>query len=159
LKWPLCLFQNQISDSQKNELSREKLISKLLLSIQAFTYSICAEAADIRQRTKKGDKSFHSMFGIQSITNDESLILMPNAEGEDIFHGRLGNLRHLGLSIMAATSALAKEVINLVLPMNFSSIPMKEGGDSRYPLRSPIAYPLLYGHILTHVVAASKSCF
>ena len=154
----MCLYPTSITEAQRNELSREKLISKLLLSIQAFTYSICAEAADIRHRANRGDQSFYTTYGIQSIAISNSLIIMPTAEGEESFHGRLGKLRHLGLSIMAASSALASEIIQLVLPLQSTAPSSTKVGSTQVPLRSPIVYPLLYGHVLTHVVAASKCC-
>ena len=143
-----------MTESQRNELSREKLISKLLLSIQSFTYSVCAEAADVRHRLKKGYKA-STMYGVHSFSINGELVLMPMADGAATFDGRLGKLRYFALSIMTACSALAHEIINLVLPINHSTMALHNDSDN--PVRAPIAHLLLHGHILTHVVAAMCS--
>lgn len=154
IEWPSCIvYPSSITDTRKNELSREKLISKLLLSIQAFTYSICSEASDVRRRS--GDPSTKNKFGIQSVSPDGFLIQMPSIDsGEQAFDGRLGKLRYLGLAVIAATGAVAREIVPLVLSLSSPDTMLDNVERARPPYRAPIVYPILYGHILTHVVAA-----
>mmetsp|Transcript_14841 Transcript_14841/g.41321 ORF Transcript_14841/g.41321 Transcript_14841/m.41321 type:complete len:2002 (-) Transcript_14841:1881-7886(-) len=54
LDWPSCVFPTTLYDTQRQELSREKLLSKLMMSIQSLTYSVCCEADEARRLTKKG---------------------------------------------------------------------------------------------------------
>ena len=49
VEWPMCLSASPLTESRRQELSREKLISKLLFSIQAFTYTCCSKASKVRQ--------------------------------------------------------------------------------------------------------------
>jgi hypothetical protein len=148
-------------------MSREKLIAKLLVTIQSFVYSCCCESFEARRnylkvhsinygpagRLNSNLSTILSKFGFASC--DGSLIIMPRPnsfedEGSQPFAGRLGKLRYFGLSAMAAAGAIAADLVQLVLPFptdNFDSEAFER-------LRSPIAYPLLFGHVLTHVTAA-----
>ncbi len=162
---------------QRQELSREKLLSKLTMSMQAFTYSVCCEANEARRLAKKAlgtsNKSagmpreenninlVFSKFGITGIACDGKLVLMPRPsstedDGAQPFSGRLGKLRYFGLALMAAAGAVAADLVQLVLPFPLESrgISNISNGVHDKPHRSPIVYPILYGHILTHVVAA-----
>lgn len=160
---------------KRQELSREKLLSKMMMSIQAFTYSSCCEVNEARRLTRKamamssvtaasmaGAKSTErdkdrilSKDGISEIICDEKLTIMcrPNAlqdDGSQPFNERLGKRRYFGLAVMAAAGAVVAHLVqlSLVFPVILSADP------PRKPYRAPIAYPILYGHILTHVVAA-----
>lgn len=165
-EWPHCVFNETLSDLRRQEMSREKLLSKLFLSIQAFTYSCCCEikfcAASLGTAASKPDSftdSVLSRFGITGFACNGQLILMPNPntdvdEGSQPFNGRLGKLRYLGLAVMAAAGPVAADLVQLAL-----SFPLPNGlnshlHDAAQPERAPITYPLLFGNILSHVVAA-----
>ena len=93
LQWPSCVFPSALSDTQRQELSREKLLSKLMMSMQAFTYSCCCEAYEARRlvracRTTSSKvagmptdessiNSIFSKFGISGIVCNGKLIIMP----------------------------------------------------------------------------------
>jgi len=168
------MFDEALSDTQKQEMSREKLLSKLLMTIQAFTYSCACEAFEARRtyrkifsssseddalKQQKNVDSMLSKFGIAGIRCGGKLVLMPRPsldedDGSQPFNGRLGRLRYLGLSAMAAAGAVAADLVQLAL-----SLPLLESDtdsaemDVDKPDRAPIAYPLLFGNVLTHAVA------
>ena len=164
------MFQDPIPDSKRQELSREKLLSKLLLTIQCFTYSVSCEAFEARRCYRKafppsshvasvndssGD-SVLSRFGICGVVCDGKLVVLPRPspdkeDGTQPFDGRLGKLRYFALAVMAASGAVALELVQLVLPFPTEKA---NDADDEPPLRSPIADPILFGHVLTHVVAA-----
>ncbi|KAL3922161.1 MAG: hypothetical protein SGILL_002354 [Bacillariaceae sp.] len=157
----------------RQELSREKLLSKLMMSIQSFTYSTSCEANEVRrltsQLTEKNPgvaasmspsdeqeiRSIFSKYGVLDIVCDGEVVLMPrpNAledEGTQPFNGRLGRLRYFGLAVMAASGAVAADLVQLVF-----ALPLKTpSGAATEPYRAPIVYPILFGNVLTHVVAA-----
>ena len=152
-----------MSESRKQELSREKLVSKMLFSIQALTYTCCAEAAHARMllhnASPSDQPSILTKFGIKRAQLNGQLLLFPEANSADSgyqpFAGRLGKLRHLSLSLMVATSPIAKEVIHLCM-----SFPAPESDPFDFDVaenasakRAPVAYPILCGHILTHTTA------
>jgi hypothetical protein len=162
---------------QRQELSREKLLSKLMISMQAFTYSCCSEANEARRLVKKSMVSSNkvagarsdgnnlnlifSKYGIAGIVCDGKLVIMPRPssiedDGTQPFSGRLGKLRYFGLAVMAAAGAVAADLVQLVLPFPLESFsnPNSAASEFEKPYRSPIVYPILYGHVLTHVVAA-----
>ncbi|KAL3922278.1 MAG: hypothetical protein SGILL_002291 [Bacillariaceae sp.] len=173
--WPSCVFPELLTDTKRQELSREKILSKLMMSIQAFTYTTCSEANEARRLTSKikvtdipsaaampppstdeqDIRSIFSKYGISNIVCNGKVIVMPRpSAGEDDgtqpFNGRLGRLRYLGLAVMAAAGAVAADLVQLVL-----AFPLKlPSGTANQPYRAPIVYPILYGHIMTHVVAA-----
>ena len=168
--WPACISSVPLTDNRRQELSREKLLSKLLTSIQAFTYSCCSEAFEVKRLMKKekdsGDGSIqtlYSKFGIAGLACNDNLIIMPvphadQEEGTQPFDGRLGKLRYLGLAVMAAAGAVSADLVQLVLSLPLS----REGVESMSPPprqgdptnRAPVVFPVLFGHVLTHVVAA-----
>lgn len=168
--WPACLSTVPLTDIRRQELSREKLLSKLLTSIQAFTYSCCSEAFEVKRLLKKekdsGDgltQSLYSKFGISALACDGHLIVMPAPrpdleDGSQPFDGRLGRLRYFGLAVMAAAGAVSADLVQLVLSLPLISVATEPGtpaprlGDPSD--RAPVVFPLLYGHVLTHVVAA-----
>jgi hypothetical protein len=76
-----------------------------------------------------------------------------------MFDGRIGKLRYFALATMVATSAVSREVTQLALafPCQAEGLPTTNANDSvstEEILRAPIVYPILSGHVLTHVVAA-----
>ena len=151
-------------------------MSKLLLSIQAFTYSCSSEAFEAKRSyrkslmlhtdvTKKSNdssaESVRSRFGFRDLVCRGKMILMPipsHDEDGDAwpFDGRLGKLRYFGLTVMAASGAVAADLVQLVLPFPFTKKvdPESVGGSVENPPRAPIAYPFLFGNVITHVVAA-----
>jgi hypothetical protein len=174
--WPSCVFSTTLSDTQRQELSREKLLSKLMMTMQAFTYSACCEANEARRliqkmKSKISSRKVASMpsisdnndfaaifskYGIANIVCDDKLLIMPKPDlheddGSQPFNGRLGRLRYFGLAVMAAAGAVAADLVQLVL-----AFPLKSSlsAAKTQPYRAPIVYPLLHGHVLTHVVAA-----
>jgi len=161
--WPFCVFGADVAKAKQPELEREKLISKLLFSIQCFTYSCCSESAEVRRlhlsalrnagSHSSGD-NFHSKFGVQDVLCDSKLILMPTPTltdgGEHVFEGRFGKLRYFALAVITAASAVSKEVVQMSFQFPVAN-PVKSHSD--HP-RAPIVYPILGGQVLTHTVAA-----
>jgi len=168
--WPECVMPHM-----RKELSREKLISKLLQTIQSFTYSCCAEeleckrlsetATDLDGALKPSVSDIWSKYGVYKFACGGKFLILsdPSASEEgglQVFCGRIGRLRYLALAIMAATSAVSREVVQLALdlPDPFSRVSTCESEDADILIksddRSPLVFPLLCGHILTHVVAA-----
>jgi hypothetical protein len=172
-QWPVCISPVSLSDSRRQELSREKLISKLFLTIQAFAYSCISEATEVKRLVAKelissgGNSSgnislLKSKFGIRGVSCRGELVLMPlpspvDDGGAQPFDGRIGRLRFLGLAVMVATGAVSREVVHLAL--DFPSGPespneSSDMTDEEVQTRAPIVFPILSGHVLTHVVAA-----
>jgi hypothetical protein len=167
------VFPTALYDTQRQELSREKLLSKLMMSIQSLTYSICSEVNEARRLTRNAkmkatkyagsvpasdDKSINAIFlkyGIAQILCNGKLIVIPRPsttedDGFQPFNGRLGRLRYLGLAVMATAGAVAADLVQLVI-----GFPLKSARNtSPEPYRAPIVYPILFGNVLTHVVAA-----
>lgn len=165
-QWPLCLSTSTtLTESRRQELSREKLISKMMLSIQAFTYTCCSEAAEARQLLRESSEpdkpSILSKFGISNVSIGGDLLLFPEAipsvdGGYQPFDGRLGKLRYLSLALMAATSPVSLEVVHLCM-----SFPESQPDPFDFCLdekslikRAPVAYPILCSHVLTHTTGA-----
>jgi hypothetical protein len=115
------MFSETLSDTRKQEMSREKLLSKLLTTIQAFTYSCSCEAFEAKRnyrkilsssseaagaRQEQNTDSMLSKFGIAGVECDGKLVVMPQPssdedDGSQPFNGRLGRLRYF-VSVMAA---------------------------------------------------------
>lgn len=180
LQWPACLSTaGTLPDTRRQELSREKLLAKLLMSVQAFTYSSCCESYEAKRVLRKEASSevaglgfeqsvgaIYSKYGISGVTCDGRLVLLPppsasgnDSDGTQPFNGRLGKLRYLGLAVMAACGAVSADIVQLVMcfPLEKEAPaapvdPLTAYFDS--PARAPIVFPLLLGHVLTHVVAA-----
>lgn len=104
-------------------------------------------------------ESVLSKYGIGGVVCDGKLVVMPQPSAQEDgdawpFDGRIGRLRYFALTVMAAAGAVAADLVQLVLP--FPLI----GGETcvemigETPDRAPIAYPVLFGNVLTHVVAA-----
>jgi hypothetical protein len=169
------MFSETLSDTRKQEMSREKLLSKLLITIQAFTYSCSCEAFEAKRtyrkimsssseaagaRQEQNTDAMLSKFGIAGVVCDGKLVVMPQPsshedDGSQPFNGRLGRLRYLGLSVMAAAGAVAADLIQLALSLPLQDKePDPSAMDVDKPERAPVAYPILFGNILTHVVAA-----
>ena len=171
------MFDAAITDTRRQEMSREKLISKLLVSIQAFTYSCCCEGFEAMRSYRRisgsiGDslrlgedgeiKALLSKYGISGVECDGHLLIIPRPSsaddgGSQPFNGRLGKLRYLAVAMMSATGAIAADIVQLVLSfpvdLDFSMKCSREN-----PRRAPIAYPLLFGHVMTHVTTALFAC-
>jgi len=132
--WPECIMQHVTN--RRQELSREKLLSKLLQSIQTFTYSCAAEEGECKRLGKKAasldDTSnplvsdIFSKYGAHKFTFGGRFLILSSPEGSGdieggvsqyVFGGRIGRLRYLGLAIMAATGVVSKEIIQLTLDL------------------------------------------
>lgn len=84
------------------------------------------------------------------------MLPLPSAvedSGEQPFGGRLGKLRYLALAIMSAAGAVSADLIQLSLgfPIDSDFATLCQTG---LPMRAPVVYPVLLGHVTTHVVAA-----
>ena len=134
-------------------------------------YSCCSESAEARRELtnatadgslKPADMlNILSQFGVESARFGGNLLLFPAAVssvdgGSQPFNGRLGRMRYLSLALMVACSPLAPEIVQLCMSFPFSPTTrdpfdfdehMKESENQR----APIVYPILRGHILTHV--------
>lgn len=164
----MCIFSTSLSDTKKQELSREKLLSKLLMTIQSFTYSCCCEAFDARQALQQNSLSLrhenlqkvYSKFGIHGALFNGRVLLLPVPsstidDGSQPFNGRIGRLRYFALAVMAAAGAVSADLVQLAMAFPHE-VPSHNSKDSvsEKPDRAPIAYPILLGNVLTHVVAA-----
>ena len=143
------------------------MISNILLSIQAFTYTCCSEAAEVRRLAQKelvDLEKLRSMFGVHSIICNGKFIVLPKpspAEDGWPFKGRLGKLRYLGLAIMTATRGITREIMQVAfdfLLQNHTSSPLAHEDECREEDglldHASIAHPLLCGNIISRVVAA-----
>ena len=175
MEWPFCVFNEPLSELRRQEMSREKILSKLFLAVQAFTYSCSSEAFESKRalrkisetassRSESGMDSILSKFGIDGITCGGGLIVMPRPvmgkdNGLQPFDGRLGKLRYLGLALVAAAGAVSADLVQLAIAFptegdvlegrnNEATVDQEKNG------RAPISYPILLGNVLTHVVAA-----
>jgi hypothetical protein len=167
----MCMFEGTMSDTKRQEMSREKLLSKLFMSVQAFTYSCSCEGFEARRAHRKSlsfatpatknhqessASSVLSRYGMAGIDYDGNLILLPppscsKDDGLQPFDGRLGKLRYLGLAIASAAGAVSADLVQLALSF---PVEVSAGIKEEQPERAPVAYPMLLGHVLTHVVAA-----
>jgi len=187
----MCISET-FSELRQHDLAREKLVSKLLFSIQAFAYSCCSEAAEIRRlysskceeaqdnNSASSQQQILSKFGVKSIICDQLLICMPEPtleeEGSQPFDGRLGKLRYLGLSVMVASSAVAKEIMQLAfsfpdcqrdansrssvmdgMDIHRNSGSKKSACNENNESRAPLVYPILCSNVFTHTVAAMSA--
>lgn len=165
LQWPMCISSTTLTESRRQELSREKLISKMIFSIQAFTYTCCSESAEARQLLFESSAldttSIRTKFGLCNVLIGGNLLLLPEANpsvdgGYQPFDGRLGKLRYLSLALMAAASPVSLEVIQLCMsfpetqpdPFDFTL------DDKSSTKRAPVTYPILCSHVLTHTTGA-----
>ncbi len=102
----------------------------------------------------KNTNKANGTFGVASVKCDGRLLVLPTSfqgcDSNEIFNGRIGRLRYFALCTMAATSPLSLEVVQLSFDLPTLDVPR----DKEVKARAPIVYPLLCGHILTHVVAA-----
>jgi hypothetical protein len=148
-----------LSTDQKQELSREKLVSRHLQTIQSFTYSCCSEFSECLRLSKRhsdpNQENLFSKYGIQSIVCNGEFIAMPYdntiQDGSEVFDGKIGRLRYLALPLLYTSGSLAREIVHLLMNMPVMER-FKEKNDGMK--RSQIVYPILCGHILTHTVAA-----
>jgi len=63
-------------------------------------------------------------------------------------------LRQFAFPLVAACSAVSKEIVPLVFNLGYDkSVTYPSSLPENVP-RAPIVYPMLLGHVLTHVVAA-----
>eukprot|EP00559_Dactyliosolen_fragilissimus_P000392 CAMPEP_0184873654 /NCGR_PEP_ID=MMETSP0580-20130426/41963_1 /TAXON_ID=1118495 /ORGANISM="Dactyliosolen fragilissimus" /LENGTH=1200 /DNA_ID=CAMNT_0027376583 /DNA_START=107 /DNA_END=3706 /DNA_ORIENTATION=- len=154
------------------DAARERLISKLFLSIKALVYSCCAESAEFRRNislvSQNNLPELHSRFGIsKSFFGNMGFIVLSNPASQNgLFYGKLGRLRRYGLAVLVATSAASREVVQLSLdlPLHGSSDIIKKVAkgkkiksgdkDASSPEHVPVVFPILSGHVLTRTVAA-----
>ena len=137
-------------------------MSKLFQSIQSFVYSCCSEASEIKRcaRNQKSDSptsAFFSKFGIEKLSADNMLIHLPQPSyeiAEQIFEGRIGKLRQFAFPLVAACSAVSKEIVPLVFNLEYDRSVTSPSSLPETVARAPIVFPMLLGHVLTHVVAA-----
>lgn len=91
---------------------------------------------------------------------DGRMLMMPQPSAQEDgdawpFDGRIGRLRYFALAVMAAAGAVAADLVQLVLPFPIDGLDINdESGTEGGQDRAPIAYPVLLGNVLTHVVAA-----
>ena len=138
----------------RQELSREKLLSKLFSSIKAFTYSCCSEEMECRRHIEMENfENYRSKYGIERFTFENSVLVLPKPSiadgGTQPFSGKIGRLRYFALAILAAVSPVSREVVHLSM-----DLPSPNEGKYNSFKRAPIVYPLLCGHVLTHTVSA-----
>lgn len=157
-EWPSCIIPAP-SQEQRQALSREKLISKHLLAIQALTYSCCSEILECIRLAKNSTSSnlenICLKFGVQRFTCNGNFLILPTTQGKGvhIFDGKIGRLRYLALTLIMATSPISKEVVHLSMSMPVESDKVISVVETSSVIRAPIVYPILCGHVLTHVVA------
>jgi hypothetical protein len=163
------MFEEPLSDQKRQEMSREKLLAKLFMTMQSFAYSACCEMYDAKRayqrsqsvgdlRQNVGIESIFARYGISRIDCAGNLVLLPlpsavKDSGEQPFEGRLGKLRYLALAIMSAAGAVSADLIQLSLGFPTDSA-FEAVCQKGRPMRAPIVYPILLGHVMTHVVAA-----
>lgn len=148
-----------LTTDQKQELSREKLVSRHLQTIQSFTYSCCSELSEclrlFKRHSDPNKEHLFAKYGIQRIDCDGDFIVLPCGDniqdGSQVFDGKIGRLRYVALPLLYTSGSLAREIVQLVMNMPTTEI-LKEKKDGMK--RSKIVYPILCGHILTHAVAA-----
>ena len=148
------------TDMSRQEFSREKLVSKLFTSIQAFTYSCCSEEMECRRLAQlPTPTNYRSTYGVGRFALDNALLILPKPSttidgGTQPFMGKIGRLRHFALAILAAISPISREVVHLSMDFPSSS-------EEKYNsfTRTPIVFPLLRGHILTHTVSSMCGIF
>ena len=148
------------SEMNRQEISREKLVSKLFTSIQAFTYSCCSEEMECRRLAKlRSSTNYRSKYGVERFALENALLILPKPSatadgGTQPFMGRIGRLRHFALAILAAISPVSREIVHL-------SMDLPSSNEDKYNAftRAPIVFPLLCGHILTHTVSSICGIF
>lgn len=156
--WPMCISP-VLSTDQKQELSREKLVSRHLQTIQSFTYSCCSELSECLRLFKRhpdpNKEHFYAKYGIQSIVCDGEFIIMPYhdsiQDGSQVFDGKVGRLRYVALPLLYTSGSLAREIVHLAMNMPITEMSREKNDGMK---RSKIVYPILCGHVLTHTVAA-----
>ena len=159
--WPECVLDGDGNQADHGSLAREKVLSHQMTAVQSFSYSCCCEAAAARDMIGENydDEDLlrivNSKFGIGGVLCDGKLLVMPRPDpkedgGTQPFNGRMGRLRYLGLAVASTSGAFAFDFCQLALQLPVSSIARTDTDVER----SPIAYPILLGHVLTHVVAA-----
>ena len=160
-KWQGSMTASSMfSEMNRQEFSREKLISKLFTSIQAFTYSCCSEEMECRRLAQlENPTDFRTKYGVERFALGNSLLILPKPTtttdgGNQPFTGKIGRLRHLALAILAAISPVSREIVHL-------SMDLPSSNEEKYNsfTRAPIVFPLLCGHVLTHTVSSICSIF
>ncbi len=75
-------------------------------------------------------------------------------DGTQLFEGRIGKLRYFSLSVLVATSPLAREVIHLCMDLPVGVNTFSISDDQSTVKRAEIVRPILCGNVLTRVVAS-----
>ena len=137
------------------ESERNDFISSLFVAIQAFVYSCCAEAAEIRRYARIPNSDYRQKYGIKDVQCDELFVsVYPSASDDNInelFQGKLGRLRNLSLAIMALSGTVTKHIIH----QSFLSRISKPHGKKQ---AIPRFRPLLQNHVLSLTVASVFAC-
>ena len=138
-------------EKHRSESEREEFVMDLLSLIQAFAYSCCAEAAEVRRHSNDKESGIDQQYGSSGVSLDGLCITMPEVllePGEQCFHGKLGKLRNVALANMALCSPVSTEIFNLI----FLDPLLKPDG------RRSLVGPLLHGHILSLTTASLLAC-
>lgn len=133
------------------------MISKLFVAIQTLTYSCCSEELECKRQAatpNTTESELKTKFGISGLACDGNLLILPNKPSisgrqKDLFQGKIGRLRHFALPVMIAAGPLSREIVHLAL-----SFPDELDHLNHPYARAPIVFPILCGHVLTHVVSA-----
>jgi hypothetical protein len=151
------------SHEKRQALSREKLFSKVLLSIQGLTYSCCADILECTRLAQKSTttklESICAKFGVRGFACNGKFIIMPlpsrDDDGSQLFDGKIGRLRYFALALSMSSGPISMELVHLCMdfPTNGEHETPKAEEESIVK-RAPIVSPLLCGHVLTHIVAA-----
>ena len=159
-QWPACMFPLPSHD-KRQELSREKIMSKQFLSIQALTYSCCSDSIECtriaRNSTPAALSSLFAKYGMKRFACNGRFVIMPDpsaADGAQVFDGKIGRLRYFALAVLVATSPLSREVVHLCMDFPTPRHNIANQEDDSWPKRALLVFPILRGHVLTHVVAA-----
>ena len=102
-----------------------------------------------------------SRFGVTDVVCGGQLIMLtkplPQEDGGvKAFDGRFGKLRYFALAAMAAAGAISSDLVQIAMPFPLQDAE-SDSMDVDQPERSPIAFPVLLGHVLTHTTAAMFS--
>lgn len=176
-----CLLESGINAENHKDEQEDYLreLSSIFHTIQCFTYSCCSDGRQARRLAKQCSispntditKQLHSKYGVGSAICDGALLIFPPLTAgvrDNLFDGRLGKLRRLGFAIAARAGSFSREIVQLALAFPVirnqnSALDAKNRAlgasvQTRSDLasvdRASVTYPLLNGHVLTHVVAA-----
>uniref|UniRef100_A0A7S1FYU0 E3 ubiquitin-protein ligase n=1 Tax=Corethron hystrix TaxID=216773 RepID=A0A7S1FYU0_9STRA len=184
LEWPNCVSNQWISQEMQDMFAGEQLFSKLLESVQSFTYSCCAEAANIRRiystylsTTNSTDSTAESSQnicgGVQQFRAGGKLIVMKQSSTADkelfCFEGCLGKLRYYGLCLAAAAAPCSDLMVQMVffpecaaMARNCQESSPKVSKDGMLPpegitMNKPQRAPIVYPILFGHVLSLTTA--